>query len=279
MLHEIFPQQFSNEFVETSGVGDSDYVLHYYNKGLLLKIEDNNLAIPTRIDIGNHLSLMKTTYLFSLNGIACFLIWDENMVSSAGFVYKEISFFRTFQHMGFAWSAVVGYQLMNWYTQNRYCGSCGAINKEKANERALVCTNCKATIYPKISPAIIVAILDGDKILLARNSNFIHNWYSLIAGYADIGESLEEAVQREVKEEVGLEVHNIRYYKSQPWPFSSSMMIGFFADVVNSREVCIDNKEITEAAWFKRGELPNHPPTISIAGEMIELFNKDEVVS
>ncbi len=279
MLHEIFPQRFSNEFVETRGVGDSDYILHYSNNSLLLKTEDHNLAIPTRMEVGNHLSMMKTTYLFSLNGIACFLVWDDNIASGDEFVYKDISFFRTFPQPGFAWAAVVGYQLMNWYAQNRFCGSCGAITIEKKNERALVCTNCQTTIYPKISPAIIVAIIDGDKILLARNSTFIHNWYSLVAGYADIGESLEEAVQREVKEEVGLEVHNIRYYKSQPWPFSSSMMIGFFADVVHSREICIDNKEITEAAWFKRGQLPNHPPTISIAGEMIELFDKDEVVN
>jgi NAD+ diphosphatase len=129
-------------------------------------------------------------------------------------------------------------------------------------------------VYPKISPAIIVAIVCNDKILLAHSNNFPGKWYSLIAGYTDIGESLEEAVMREVKEEVGLEVKNIRYYKSQPWPFSSSMMIGFFAEADDAQRIQTDNKEISHAAWFNRGNLPDHPAQISIAGEMIDKFEQ-----
>ena len=98
-----------------------------------------------------------------------------------------------------------------------------------------------------------------------------------MAGYVDIGESLEETVMREVKEEVGLDVRNIRYYKSQPWPFSGSMMIGFFAEADDTQPICTDNVEITDAHWYSRGQLPNHPPVISIAGEMIDKFEKGEV--
>jgi NAD+ diphosphatase len=132
-------------------------------------------------------------------------------------------------------------------------------------------------IYPKISPAIIVAIICNNKILLARSSKFPKNWYSLIAGYVDVGESLEEALIREVKEEVGLDVKNIRYSMSQPWPLSGSMMIGFVAEADENQPVSIDNREISEAAWFTRGNLPAHPPGLSIAGEMIERFEKGEL--
>lgn len=132
-------------------------------------------------------------------------------------------------------------------------------------------------IYPKISPAIIVAIVCGNNILLARGSNFRGSWYSLIAGYADVGESLEDTVKREVKEEVGLDVRNIRYYKSQPWPLSGSMMIGFVAEADDHQPVSVDRREIAEAAWFTRGRLPEYSMRLSIAGEMIEKFDKGEL--
>ncbi len=193
------------------------------------------------------------------------------------YVYKEISFFRTFKQKEIAWISIVAYHLMNWYSQNKYCGKCGSKTIEKPDERAIICPDCNTTVFPKISPAIIVAIVSNNKILLAHNSSFKENWFSLIAGYADIGESLEETVIREVKEEVGLDVKNIRYYKSQPWPFSGSMMIGFFAEADERQTIVPDNKEITSAAWFNRGELPNHPPDISIAGEMIDKFEKKEI--
>ena len=166
---------------------------------------------------------------------------------------------------------------MNWYSQNKFCGKCGAKTQQKPDERAIICPDCNTIVFPKISPAIIVAIICNNKILLARNTNFPGSWYSLIAGYADIGETLEETLIREVKEEVGLEVKNIRYYKSQPWPLSGSMMIGFIAEAYENQSISIDNKEIAEAAWFTRENLPNHSSTISIAGEMIEKFEKGEL--
>ena len=155
---------------------------------------------------------------------------------------KKLVYFRTIKQQEIAWISVVGFQLMSWYSQNKFCGKCGSKTKEKNDERAIICPNCNTIIFPKISPAIIVAIICNDKILLAHNSNFPNNWYSLIAGYADVGESLEETVIREVKEEVGLEVKNIRYYKSQPWPFSGSMMIGFFAEADDNQTICADNE-------------------------------------
>jgi NAD+ diphosphatase len=277
MIHEILPHSFDNRFVICETIGDDDFVLHYNENSLLLKINGNGFELPRKKDISGISDTTEKTFLVKLNDVFCFLLWDKPKTDDNQFVYKEINFFRTFEQPEIAWTSIVGFHLMNWYLQNKYCGKCGSKTKKKLDERALVCTNCNTTVYPQISPAVIVAVIKNDKILLARNSNFTNNWFSLVAGYVDIGESLEETVMREVKEEVGLNVKNIHYYKSQPWPFSGSMMIGFFAEADDKQSICVDNKEITEASWFSRGNLPNHPPNLSIAGEMIEKFEKGEI--
>ncbi len=277
MIHEIFPHRFNNQFVVAAELNEKDYILHYKDNSLLLKANDDGFEIPRKKDISEIIDTTESTYLFSLNEVRCFLSWEGPTSVSEPFVYKEISFFRSLQPQEIAWVGIAGFQLMNWYLQNRFCGTCGSKTKAKPDERAIICPACQATVFPKISPAIIVAILSNDKILLAHNANFQENWYSLVAGYVDIGESLEETVRREVREEVGLEVTNVRYYKSQPWPFSGSMMIGFIAEADDRHLVRPDNLEITEANWFSRGNLPNHPPTLSIAGEMIDKFEKGEL--
>lgn len=274
MIHEIFPHQFNNQFIVANKIGEDDYVFHYIGNSLLLKIDGDIIGIPRKKDIPGVSGTTEKTFLFTFNGVACFIIWDCPKTNDSQFAYKDISFFRTISQQEIAWISIVGFHLMNWYTQNKFCGKCGSKTEEKTDERAIVCHNCNSVVYPKISPAIIVAITCNDEILLAHNANFPGSWYSLVAGYADVGESLEETVIREVKEEVGVEVKNIRYYKSQPWPVSGTMMIGFFAEADSTVAVTPDNKEITDAAWYKRGSLPNHPPAISIAGEMIELFEK-----
>lgn len=277
MINEIFPHQFNNQFVANKDIGENDFVFYYQENSLLLKKNNDELEIPRRKDFPNFSKSIKKVFLFTLDDASCFLIWDCPTTDNEQFIYKEINFFRTFNHKETAWISIVGLQLMRWYSQNRFCSKCGSETKEKSDERAITCPNCGTTVFPKISPAIIVAIICNNKILLAHNANFPENWHSLVAGYVDIGESLEETVIREVKEEVGLDVKNIRYYKSQPWPFSGSMMIGFFAEADDAQPICPDNIEITEAAWFTRGNLPSHPPGISIAGEMIDRFEKNEI--
>ena len=277
MIHEIFPHQFNNQFIIAAGIQEDDYILHYHEKSLLLKATVDGFELPRKKDVSDVINSTEGTFLFSLNNVRCFLIWNNPTSLNEKFIYKEISFFRTLNPPEIAWVGIVGFQLMNWYLQNKFCGKCGSKTIEKHDERAIICPNCQTVVFPDISPAIIVAIVSGNKILLAHNSNFEENRYSLVAGYAEIGESLEETVKREVKEEVGLDIKNIRYYKSQPWPFSGSMMIGFIAEADDIQPVCPDNIEITDAKWFSRGNLPNHPPKISIAGEMIDKFEKNEL--
>jgi len=277
MIHEIFPHRFNNQFVIANDIAEDDYILHYKENSLLVKTTVDGFEFPRKKEVSEITPTTGSTFLFSLNDVRCFLIWEDVKGLDDQFSYKEISFFRTLNPPEIAWAGIVGFQLMNWYLKNKFCGKCGSKTEVKQDERAIICPTCHTVVFPQIPPAIIVAILCNDKILLAHNSNFIENWYSLIAGYVEIGESLEETVKREVKEEIGLDVKNIRYYKSQPWPFSGSMMIGFFAEADDTQPVCPDNVEITDANWYSRGNLPNHPMKISIAGEMIAKFENGEV--
>jgi NAD+ diphosphatase len=278
MINEIAPHRFNNHYLTNECLSDNAFILHYQKNTMLWKVNGNKVELPLKSDLTTIVTQAETVFLFTLNDTACFLYTGKMDDEMPGFEYKDISFFRTNARQELAWVSIAGYQLKNWYEQNRFCGKCGSKNQHKADERAMICSSCSLVVYPKISPAIIVAIICNDKILLARNSNFPSAWYSLIAGYADVGESLEECVNREVKEEVGLDVRNIRYYKSHPWPLSGSLMIGFTAEADENQPICIDQNEIAEAAWFTRDNLPNHPPVLSISGEMIALFAKGELI-
>jgi NAD+ diphosphatase len=277
MIQEIFPHRFSNLYLADKKIGETDYILYYKGNSLLLKTSGDEFEIPQKKDFSEISDKSEFTFLFILDDVPCFLLWDDLQTDNPCFIYSEISFFRTARQQEIAWIAIAGFHLMNWYLQNKFCGKCGTGTQHKHDERALICPDCNTIVFPKISPAVIVAIICKNRILLARNSNFSGNWYSLIAGYVDIGESLEETLKREVKEEVGLDIMNIRYYKSQPWPLSGSIMIGFIAEADDTQPISIDDREIAEAAWFTQGNLPKHSLNISIAGEMIEKFEKGEL--
>jgi NAD+ diphosphatase len=159
-------------------------------------------------------------------------------------------------------------QLVEWARTNRFCGRCGTAAELAARERAAWCPRCGLNAYPRLAPAIIVIVDRGDAILLGQGRGF-QGTYSALAGFAEPGEALEETVRREVREEVGVEVGDIRYFGSQPWPFPHSLMIGFFATWL-SGEIQIDGEEIVEAGWFKADGLPDIPPPLSIARRLID---------
>ena len=165
----------------------------------------------------------------------------------------------------------LGNQLINWYLSHRFCGSCGHATEPHPMERALICPACEQHWYPRINPCVIMLITDGEKMLLARHSRYRFKLYSCLAGFIEAGETPEETVRREVKEEAGIEIGNIRYVKSQSWPFPSQLMLGFFADYV-SGELQPEPGEIEELKWFLPGQLPSIPsPGISVAGQLIQM--------
>jgi NAD+ diphosphatase len=161
--------------------------------------------------------------------------------------------------------------LIEWNTMHRYCGRCAAETVLDADRRVRRCPRCTAPFHPRIPPAVIVLVTRGDELLLARNVRFPPGRFSAVAGFVDPGESLEQAAQREVREEVGVEIAGLRYFGSQPWPFGRSIMIGFVADYV-SGDIRVDGDEIVEAAWFSVDRLPDLPPSLSIARQLIDEF-------
>ena len=142
---------------------------------------------------------------------------------------------------------------------------------DKQDERAKICQQCGLVNYPRVSPAIIVAVIKDDQILLARSGRFPGGFFSVLAGFVEPGESLEACVKREVFEETGIAVQNIRYFGSQPWPFPDSLMVGFTAEYAGG-DIQIDGREIVAADWYSRDNLPNIPPGISIARQLIDWF-------
>ncbi|MEP5763137.1 MAG: NAD(+) diphosphatase [Halieaceae bacterium] len=159
-------------------------------------------------------------------------------------------------------------QLLHWDNENQFCGRCGDSMENHASERARTCEPCGSMVYPRIAPCIIVLVSRGEEMLLARNANFPVKMFSTLAGFIEAGESAEECLVREVKEEVGVDVGNIRYFNSQSWPFPNQLMLGFFAEYSGGDIVC-EEEEIAEAHWFKPNDLPTIPPVHSISGQLI----------
>jgi NAD+ diphosphatase len=172
--------------------------------------------------------------------------------------------------------AAYAIRILDYDRSTRFCGRCGRKTRALRTERARLCTDCNRIVYPRICPAIIVLVRKGDTILLARSSRFVAGQFSVIAGFVEPGENLEEAVHREVREEVGLTVANIRYFGSEPWPFPDSLMIGFVADHAGG-EIVVDNNEIESAAWFGRDNLPLLPSSMSIARALIDAWHRGDL--
>ena len=187
---------------------------------------------------------------------------------------EDIIIFRNLGPQVNGFALITGYQLHNWYESRKFCGKCGHPLVPDARERMMYCPHCKNTEYPKISPAVIVGVRNGNRLLMSKYAGGTARRYALIAGFAEIGESLEETVKREVMEEVGLKVKNIEYYKSQPWSLSSSLLMGFYCDLEGSDQIVLEEDELSEAQWFEREEIPYDDYDVSLTREMMIRFKK-----
>ncbi len=272
MFQDIAPHRFCIEF-ERLEARDEDFVFIYRSGQALLHIAGDHPAIPRLRDVGKTAPAPDLAYLFRINDQRFFLaLRDLPQAPAAGLSWSDTRLFRDLKPAWMAFAGATAAHLAFWYENNRFCGKCAAPMLQSQTERALRCPPCNRTIYPSIAPVIMAAVVDGDRILLTRYANRPYKGPALVAGYIEAGETLEDAVRREVMEETGLSVKNIRYHKSQPWPFSQSILAGFFADLAGPDTIRLDTTELEHAAWTSRADLPIDPSPLSLTGDMIETF-------
>lgn len=273
MIQDILPQVFHNNYKFREPMND-DYLLLYSSNYMYFKKEEGKLIFPMYGEYKHY--LRNYIYLFSIDNKGFYLSTDFSDEINNDLVLENISMFREYQPKWLAFAGITGSQIYRWYSNNNYCGRCGNPTIHSEKERALVCKDCNNIIYPKISPAVIVAVHDGDKLLLSRNAHGDYKRYALIAGFVEIGETLEEAVQREVMEEVGIKIKNIKYYKSQPWSFSDTLLMGFTAELDGDNTLIIDKNELAEAVWVDRDKIPEDNVHISLTRELMEAFRNHQ---
>lgn len=240
---------------------------------LLIKLRGKAAAIPCATDLESlNLKPIRKQYLGTLDGCLCY---SAELATSAsapeGMAFQGLRGLFGLLEENLFWLAGRAIQIMNWDQTHQYCGRCGTPTVTKRNERAKVCPQCGLINFPRISPAIIVAVLKGKEILLTRAHRFRPGLYSVIAGFVEPGETLEECVRREVKEEVGIEVQNICYFGSQSWPFPNSLMVAFAADYASGK-ITVDETETIDAGWFTANNLPSIPDKVSISRRLIDWF-------
>lgn len=276
MISKSIYDRYSPSIVPETADDKPVWYFVFKSAELLVKITADTLSVPVKTTMDElKLRTLAKYYLGKLDGCDCYCIeTDDNATVPEG------TFFRKFRSLlgqideEIFMLAGRAYQILNWDKKNRYCGICGSETEMKHDELAKVCRKCGNIIYPKISPAVIVAIIKGNEILLAHARQFKENLYSLIAGFVEPGETFEDCVKREVFEEVGIKVKNLKYFGSQPWPFPDSLMVGFTAEY-ESGEIAVDGKEIISAGWFTSRNLPDIPTGHSIAGQIINWFCKN----
>jgi len=274
MFQDIEPRVLRNQFSPRPSE-EEDRVFIYQNRKALLSLTESGVDFP-RVNEARKLWGIEERdlrYLFSVDETAFYLYAGEAAEKEA-YHYRPITAVSGKSPKWLAFAGATAAHMADWYETHRFCGRCAAPLREKGDERAMVCPNCGEVYYPGISPVVIVGITNGDRLLLTKYSDKHSNYhrYALVAGFAEIGETLEDTVRREVMEEVGLKVRNIRYYKSQPWGFSDSLLSGFYADVDGSDEIRIDPDELSEGVWFTRDTLPKEDTPSSLTWSMIEAF-------
>lgn len=295
MIQDIAPHKFDNVYHNQPPCPDS-YVLYYKDRTALIRRTGDTFDFLRFRDLED--GILKTgksegqsgistyTYLFSIDQETFYLA--ERLPGTLGespartlpegCVMENIQFFRGGAPRYLAFAGITGYQLFLWYRSRRFCGRCGSPLRKDEKERMMYCDKCHQMEYPKISPAVIIGVTDGSRLLMSKYAGREYTRYALLAGFSEIGETLEETVKREVMEEVGLKVTNIRYYKNQPWSFSDTLLVGFFCDLEAPDEIRLDRNELALAQWFEREDIPLEDDShASLTHEMIRVFKDNRL--
>lgn len=275
MLHDIAPKQYHVEFARKEP-GDDAVCFVFNGPEVLEKMVDDHLIPPTYGELKE--KVQKFMYLFAIDQTAYYLADLRETDVPDGYEWWAVRNAPEHRTQDLHFAEYTAYQLYVWYRDNQFCGRCGTSTEADGRLRMLRCPHCGNMIFPRITPAIMVAVTHEDKILVTRYQGRTYKGYTLIAGFVEIGETAEETVRREVMEEVGLRISQVKYYKSQPWGIDGDLMLGYFAKLDGSGEIDLDRQELAQAAWFRRDELDDQTIRYqySLASDLVEAFQRGE---
>ena len=275
MIQDIAPSRLINRF-ENKKPADESRIICFQKDTLLVSYDGKkqSLRFPCFADFPE---CPEAVYLFRMNEDVFFL--GTGILSEPeGCTWISMQEIRNLPLRGNEdiFAVYSAYHLWKWYAGSRYCGCCGTRMQHDTVERAMFCPACGSKIYPRINPAVIIGITNGNKLLLTKyRKGFAHN--ALVAGFTEFAETLEQTVEREVMEEVGLRVKHIRYYKSQPWGVAADILAGFFCQVDGDDTIHMDASELKYAEWVQREEIVLQPNDYSLTNEMMRMFKENKV--
>ena len=270
MIHEIAPEILDNQY-RRENIQDDSSIMLFFEGRLLLSTKNGQISYPRYAQVKNKIG--RYVYLFSLSGRGYFLaepLFTETEYE--GFQAVTAIQLRDKQPVSEAFAGMTALHLYRWYASVQFCGCCGSQTEHDKSQRMMRCPTCGNLMFPKISPAIIVAVTDGERLLLTKYAGRKTAAYALVAGFIEIGETAEECVAREVFEETGLHIKDIRYYGSQPWGFDGNLMLGYTARLDGTHKIELDQNELATAVWLKPEEIPDIADYSSLTREMIRRF-------
>ncbi len=270
MIQEIDPLRLDNQYRPTRPTPDAKVCVFRESAALVSRREDA-LVLPDWAQLAE--GIERSAYLFRVGETDYFLAGlRDGFPLPEGFFYDDVRSHRRLNPRHEVYAEMTAWHLYVWYRDNRFCGRCGAPTRHDERQRMLSCPRCGNMIFPKICPAIIAAVVHEDRILLTRYAGRTYKNYALVAGFTEIGETAEDTVRREVFEETGLRVKNLRYWTTQPWGIESDLLIGYFAELDGSPEITLDRSELSMAGWYARDELEIPADGVSLTNDMIRAF-------
>lgn len=273
MIQDIAPHVYDNSFHERKSL-PTDFVTVFEGNKTYLTAGGTFPTVEEMKALG--IAEEELVYLFTIDETAFFLLWHVNDTVKEALAPHPTTVFRTMQPTHMALAGATALHLSAWYRANRFCGCCGGRMRRDQAERAMRCVDCGNIVYPRINPAVLAAVRHNGKLLVTHYANRVNAArYALVAGFTEIGETLEDTVRREVMEEVGLPIKNVRYHGSQPWGFAGNIMVGFWADLDQDDEtVTLDRTELDEGVWLTPEDIVPEENPASLTHTMIQLFRQ-----
>ena len=281
MIQDIAPKKFYNQYAAKKTSANSR-ILSFSDGKILYRETAGEMDFLTFEQVEAHFMLENEkselpvyTYLFSIDEEDFFLMDLQDQIFE-DFTYHRMFETRRLHPKEYVLAAATGWHLYVWYRDNQFCGRCAQKLVHDEHLRMMKCPSCGNMVFPKIAPAVIVGVTNGDKILMTKYAGREYKKYALIAGFTEIGETAEETVAREVLEEVGLKVKNITYYKSQPWGFDSNLLMGFYCELAEEEKIRLDREELSKAEWVNYQDIPDYTEGLSLTHEMMAHFKEEK---